>query len=223
MSTYQVKTETIVVGISEYHICSLKDRQQFDDIDGLAELAGISSATWALFGVVWPSSMMLADIIDTQSMQGLRVLEMGCGLGLASLVAARHSANITASDYHPLAQHFLNNNSLDNQLTLVPFVCSDWAKPDVLMGKFDLLIGSDLLYEPNHPELLSQFIDFHASPNVTVIIIDPDRRQQKQFNQKMAALGFVCASEKIETVRALALNYKGKKLTYTRQTPASTV
>ena len=101
MSVYQVKNNTIVVGESEYHICSLKDRQEFDDVDGLAELAGISSATWALFGVVWPSSMMLADIIDTQAMQGLKVLEMGCGLGLASLVAAKHGADITASDYHP--------------------------------------------------------------------------------------------------------------------------
>jgi predicted nicotinamide N-methyase len=223
MSAYQIKTNTIVVGDSEYHICSLKDRQEFEDIDGLAELAGISSATWALFGVVWPSSMMLADIMDTQLTGGLRVLEMGCGLGLASLVAAKHGADITASDYHPLAQHFLDNNSFDNQLALIPFACSDWAKPNLLLGKFDLLIGSDLLYEPNHPELLSQFIDFHASPNVTVIIIDPDRRQQKQFSKKMFALGFACVSEKIATPRAIALNYKGKKLTYTRQTSISTV
>lgn len=223
MSAYQVKTDTIVVGQREYHICSLKDRQEFDDIDGLAELAGISSATWALFGVVWPSSMMLADIIDTQAMQGLKVLEMGCGLGLASLVAAKHGADITASDYHPLAQHFLDNNSTSNQLVLIPFACSDWAKPDILMGKFDLLIGSDLLYEPNHPQLLSEFIDFHASPNVTVIIIDPDRRQQKQFTKKMLALGFACVSEKIDTPRAIALNYKGKKLTYTRQTSVGAV
>jgi hypothetical protein len=33
----------------------------------------------------------------------------------------------------------------------------------------------------------------------------------------MVALGFVCASEKIQSTRSIALNYKGKKLTYTRQ------
>ncbi len=216
MSAYQVKTDSIVVGLHDYVIRSLKDRQEYDDIDGLAELAGISSATWALFGVVWPSSMMLADMMDEQAFTGLRVLEMGCGLGLASLVAARRGANITASDYHPLAQSFLESNSHDNALADIPFVCSDWAKPDLALGKFDLMIGSDLLYEPNHPELLSQFIDLHASLNVTVIIIDPNRRQQAQFSQRMLALGFDCVVEKIESKRALALNYKGKKLTYTR-------
>lgn len=223
MSAYQVKTNTIIVGASEYHICSLKDRQEYDDVGGLAELAGISSATWALFGTVWPSSIMLSDMMDTQVTDGLRVLEMGCGLGLASLVLMRHGADITASDYHPLAQHFLDNNSLDNQLTLIPFVCSDWAKPNFLLGKFDLLIGSDLLYEPNHPALLSAFIDSHASPDVMVIIIDPNRRQQKQFTQKMRALGFACLTEKIDSPRAIALKYKGKKLTYTRQITVSTV
>ena len=187
MSAYQVKIDTITVGASKYHICSLTDRQQYDDVGGLAALAGISSATWALFGTVWPSSIMLADMMDTQVTEGLRVLEMGCGLGLASLVLMRHGADITASDYHPLAQHFLDNNSVDNQLALIPFACSDWAKPDRLLGKFDLLIGSDLLYEPNHPALLSAFIDSHANAKVTVIIIDPNRRQQKQFSQKMVA------------------------------------
>ena len=217
MSTYQVKIDTIVVGLHDYAIRSLKDRQEYEDINGLAELAGISSATWALFGVVWPSSLMLADIMDVQALVGLRVLEMGCGLGLASLVAARRGANITASDYHPLAHSFLDKNSGTNHLADIPFVCSDWAIPDLALGKFDLMIGSDLLYEPNHPELLSAFIDLHASVNATVIIIDPNRRQQAQFTQKMVALGFVCASEKIQSTRSMALNYKGKKLTYTRQ------
>lgn len=50
MSGYQVKTDTITVGASKYHIRSLTDRQQYDDVGGLAALAGISSATWALFG-----------------------------------------------------------------------------------------------------------------------------------------------------------------------------
>ena len=121
MSAYQVKIDTIAVGLHDYAIRSLKDRQEYEDINGLAELAGISSATWALFGVVWPSSLMLADIIDVQSLVGLRVLEMGCGLGLASLVAARRGANITASDYHPLAHSFLDSNSDSNHLADIPF------------------------------------------------------------------------------------------------------
>lgn len=216
MSAYQVKFETIVVGQHAYQIRSLKDRQEYDDVDGLAELAGISPATWALFGVVWPSSMMLADIMDDQPIKGLRVLEVGCGLGLASLVAARRGADITASDYHPLANEFLDNNSYDNALADIPFACSDWASTDNALGKFDLIIGSDLLYEPDHPALLSAFIDLHGSAKVVVIIIDPDRRQQSAFTRKMTALGFVCCSERIASDRATALNYKGKKLTYTR-------
>lgn len=213
---YQVKYESIHIGDFDYRIRSLKDRQQYSDPRGLAEKAGISSATWPLFGVIWPSSLVLAEIMSEYKIQGLKILEIGCGLGLASLVAHRRGADITASDYHPLAPLFLAENLSLNNFPPLNFKIADWAKSDHLLGKFDLIIGSDLLYEPDHPGMISTFIDRNSNKTVKVIIIDPGRKLQGKFNKKMSDLGYSCSSENISERLSNYSSYKGKILTYSR-------
>ena len=61
MPGYSVETSTYRIGKLDYQIRSLSDRQQFWDPDGQAERAGISSATWPIFGVVWPAGIALAQ------------------------------------------------------------------------------------------------------------------------------------------------------------------
>lgn len=75
-------------GVPTLVIRSLLDRQQFSDPLGLAERMGISSATWPLFGLLWPSGALLAAHMAARVLRpGERILEIGCGLALASLVA----------------------------------------------------------------------------------------------------------------------------------------
>ncbi|MGD9948992.1 MAG: methyltransferase [Desulfobulbus sp.] len=213
---YHVKFETIVIAGVNYTIRSLQDRQQFYDPDGAAEDMGISSATWALFGNVWPSGLILADIMSTYNVDGLNILEVGCGLGIASLIVNERGAQHTASDYHPLAGKFLSENSRLNHLPPLHFERCDWAGSLPAMGLFDLIIGSDLLYEPDHPGLLSNFIDLHASPMVKVIIIDPGRRQQSTFTKKMEHLGFASSFDRPTVEQAQSRVFKGKILQYSR-------
>lgn len=213
---YQVKFQTIAIDGVDYTIRSLQDRQQFHDPDQAAEKMGISSATWALFGNVWPSGLILADIMATYKVDGLNVLEVGCGLGIASLIVNKRGAQHTASDYHPMAEGFLLENTRLNELPHLHFERCDWAQSIPTMGLFDLIIGSDLLYEPNHPSLLSNFIDLHSSPKVQVIIIDPGRRQQGQFTQKMELLGFTSSFNRPTAQQAQSRDFKGKILQYSR-------
>ena len=112
MPGYQVKHETLTLGASDFVIRSLLDKQQHADQHGEAEAAGISSAAWPLFGLVWPSARILADAMQTQDIAGKRVLEIGCGLALASLVIHRRRGDITASDRHPLARSFLEKKTI---------------------------------------------------------------------------------------------------------------
>ena len=114
---YEVKFQRVGVGGgADLQIRSLRDKQQFYDPLGLALEAGISSATWPLFGLVWPSAQKLADLMQTWELKAKRVLEVGCGLGLASLVVHRREGNITASDCHPLTQQFLDENVVRQML-----------------------------------------------------------------------------------------------------------
>jgi predicted nicotinamide N-methyase len=213
---YQVAFQTITVGENDFEIRSLQDRQQYSDPDGRAKKAGVSAATWPLFGVMWPSGIMLADVIDRYPLQGLRVLEVGCGLGLPSLVAHRHGADITASDYHPLAETFMAENIAINQLLPIRFFIIDWNLINPGLGKFDLIIGSDVLYEPNHPRMLCRFIERHASDSCTIIMVDPGRRQRMEFSKRMVDNGFVLTPHAVNAALAESAAFKGKILVYSR-------
>jgi predicted nicotinamide N-methyase len=214
---YQTKDETISVDKVDYLIHSLKDRQQFYDHEQLAEELGISSATWSLFGVVWPSSKVLAATVCMLELDGKRVLEIGCGLGLSSIVLHKMGVDITASDYHPLAKEFLDDNVLRNKLLPIKFETGNWEVVNPLLGEFDLIIGSDVLYEPVHAENVSQFIDHHSSVDVEVVIVDPNRANRSRFTKKMIALGYAHHFERFDVQDRDGANCKGRILHYQRR------
>jgi 2-polyprenyl-3-methyl-5-hydroxy-6-metoxy-1,4-benzoquinol methylase len=216
VADYQVKFETLCLGGFDYRIRSLLDRQQYSDPDGAAGRAGISSASWPLFGLVWPSARILAGIVQTLPIAGKRILEIGCGLGLASLVMRRRGADITASDLHPLAAGFLAENLDLNQLQAVDFRTGSWADADPGLGRFDLIVGSDVLYERGLPGELSGFIDRHSSPAVEVIIVDPDRGNRAVFNRNMAELGYRHEESRAASHQEDGEPYKGRVLNYRR-------
>ena len=127
--------------------------------------------------------------IRDSNFEGKRVLEIGCGLGLSSIVLHGMGVDITASDYHPLAKEFLDKNVLRNKMLPIKFQTGNWEADNPLLGKFDMIIGSDVLYEPAHAESVSRFIDSHSSNNVKVVIVDPNRGNRANFTKKMIALG----------------------------------
>ncbi|WP_455366160.1 class I SAM-dependent methyltransferase, partial [Kaarinaea lacus] len=198
MHNYSVKHETITVNDVNYSIRSLKDRLQYDDQGGRAAAVGISPATWSLFGVVWPSAKMLAARVSVLELEDKRVLEIGCGLALSSIVLHYMGVDITASDYHPLARSFLDKNATSNNLSPVKYQTGNWETDNPLLGEFDLIIGSDILYEPNHATQVSSFIDIHSSPGVDVMIVDPNRGNRSSFTKKMIALGYTHHFERFD-------------------------
>lgn len=217
MKNIRFKYQTIEFGEDDIHLRTLKDRQQYKDEDKIAEKLGISSASWSLFGVLWPSSEVLANFIYDYDFKNKKILEVGCGIGLSSLVLNRLNADITATDYHPEAENFLDINTQLNQDNEIPFVRTSWSdKFTEKLGKFDLIIGSDLLYERNHAELLSAFINAHANQKCKVILVNPNRGHQRKFTNKMEEYGFSCLSFEPINTDYLDEPYKGKIFKYTR-------
>ena len=205
-----------VGGGADLQIRSLLDKQQFYDPLGIALEAGISSATWPLFGLVWPSAQKLADLMQTWELKAKRVLERGCGLGLASLVIHRREGDITASDCHPLTETFLKANLLLTGLPPLPYETGNWGRVNKGLGQFDLLIASDVLYERSHPAQLSGFIQEHAAEGAEVLIVDPNRGNRSAFHKDMARMGFsvteLMMNEPLEDHSA----YRGRLLHYKR-------
>jgi predicted nicotinamide N-methyase len=213
---YSVETKTVRIGAHDYRIRSLTDRLQFSDPDGVAERAGISSATWPLFGVVWPSGLALAEAMDKFPIEGKRILEVGCGIGLSSLVLKRRGADITASDYHPLAEEFLRHNALLNGLPTIDFQEAPWASPNPTLGLFDLIIGSDLLYEPDQPALLAAFLAVHAKPSAQIVLADPGRHRCGPFGSKMALQGYTRTDTCMAFSPSDAPPYRGRIMSFVR-------
>ena len=77
------------------------------------------------------------------------------------------------------------------------------------LGSFDLVIGSDVLYDRVDPSSLVQFIDRHASGTATVVIVDLGRRRLDRFTAAMAEFGFACAERSVVTApRPLLAEYR---------------
>ncbi|MGO2132748.1 MAG: class I SAM-dependent methyltransferase [Halomonas sp.] len=186
---------------------SLLDKQQYYDPTGAAERLGICSAAWPLFGMVWPSGMLLAKKMAKAAVApGQRILEIGCGLAVASLVAHRQGKDVTASDRHPMAGHFLSKNLAKNRLPPMDYRYGQWgcsgpaSQADTgappLSGRYDLIMGSDLLYEPDSPAEVASFIDAYAQAESEVWITDANRGYRSRFNRYMAEHGFSLVKDK---------------------------
>ncbi|MGL4231379.1 MAG: class I SAM-dependent methyltransferase [Casimicrobium sp.] len=232
MQNYRIKQESIsIAGVDSLTIRSLLDRQQFSDDEGAAARMGISSASWPLFGLLWPSGLQLATRIAVREVDtGERILEIGCGLALASLVAHRRGANVTASDCHPLAVDFLRENESLNDLSPMPYRHGYWSTAEMnggdpvtqrerrVSGRFDLIIGSDILYERDDSGALPWFIAKHANPGAQIWIVDPDRDNRAAFTKQMAALGLKVREERLDSdAHGDHAAYKGRLLTYRSQ------
>jgi predicted nicotinamide N-methyase len=225
MPGYDIKVEShAIAGAADLLIRSLLDDQQFADAAGAAGALGISSAQWPLFGQVWPSGLHLAAAMAVRPLlEGERILEIGCGLALASLVCHRRGAEVTASDIHPLAGAFLLENLRLNELAPMRYCHGDWSEDAVaaeggaprVQGRFDLIIGSDVLYERDDGGALSAFIERHALPRCELLVVDPNRGNRAAFGKRMAGLGFEF-SETLLSAEVGRPEYRGRLMRFAR-------
>ena len=103
---------------------------------------------------------------------------------------------VTASDVHPLAGPFLLENLRLNALAPMRYCHGDWgdgggaAQAPRVGGRFELIIGSDVLYERDDGGLLPRFIQRHAAAVGEVLIVDPGRGNRGAFNRRMGLMGY---------------------------------
>lgn len=215
-SPLRVRYQTIEFGSTDIHLCTLRDKQEFSDPKGIAHDLGISDAQWPLFGIIWPSSLVLAHHMSNYPTDGKRILEMGCGMALSSLLLNKQHADITATDYHPEVEFFLQRNAKLNNGNNIAFERVDWKSGTDTLKRFDIIIGSDLLYEDQHIEQLANFIKNHANPACEVIVVDPGRGRKNKLSLEMDKLGFTHDHIKPLVTDYLELPFKGHILRFSR-------
>ena len=223
MPGYATRELVVCLGGRDYLIRALSDLQQFADPQHLAERAGISSALWSLFGQVWPSGRVMAEAMVVQDIDGKRILELGCGLGLSSLVLQQRHADITASDHHPLAESFLRHNAAQNAMLAIIYRDLRWEVPDLTLGLFDLIIGSDVLYETGHADQLAATVLRHAAADAEILITDPGRGNSSSFTRAMALQGYAVTEQRSRFNQGDVAPFRGRLLSYRRKQPCNPI
>lgn len=124
--------------------------------------------------VLWPAAIALAHDLAARALAGKRVLELGAGTGLPGIVAASLGARVLQTDRQELVLHLSRMNAQRNGVTTIAHTLADWtAWRD--NDRYDLIIGSDILYAKElHPHL-RQIFETNLAPGGRVLIADPYR------------------------------------------------
>ena len=120
---------------------------------------------------LWPSSVALARAVSELQLDGVRVVELGCGLGLPGIVAALGGATVLATDWSPDALVFAARNAALNGVELRTARLS-WAAPELPAGTFELVLAADVLYERRNVAQLLALLPQLADD---VLLADPGR------------------------------------------------
>lgn len=197
MFNYELKQSEITIGDFTLRIECIADLNRTID-DWFAAFGEDEKDTTRLenlcpyFGVIWASARALCEWLARHSreLRGASVLEVGCGLALPSLFCAKLGAQVTATDFHPEVPRFLERNIALNGTSPIQFVAHDWKSEDSPLGLYDWVIGSDILYERQHPEPVARALARHCKPEGRIVLADPARPYLQSFSDEMKKLGF---------------------------------
>jgi hypothetical protein len=181
---------SIDLGGRMFALRALSESSQFADPGGRAAAMGITAADWALFGQLWPTDRLLAHAMVGYPVNGKRILHLGCGLGLASLVLQSRVADITASDHHPLARGLLVRNAALNGLPALRFHDLPWSGSAAALGRFDLIIGGDLLFQRERSADVAALLDRHGQARCEIVLTDPGAGASAAFTRLLEVKGF---------------------------------
>jgi predicted nicotinamide N-methyase len=131
---------------------------------------------------LWASGVALAHDLSLRSLRGARTLELGCGLALPSIAAARAGGRVLAADWSADAVAAASANADRNGVALATLVC-DWASPGPLLarGPFDLVRASDVLYERRNVDQLLRLLPRLLPEGGRVLLADPGRPPAERF------------------------------------------
>jgi predicted nicotinamide N-methyase len=139
---------------------------------------------------LWPASRGLAAYIwERVDFRGATVLELGAGLGLSGLVAARKGGRVTISDYQPEALKIASRNASRNGIEGVAFVLGDWRDWH-LQERFDWIIGSDVLYNPRSNPCVARILTDNLDASGQLLFAHPGRQVTLGFLGELVAAGF---------------------------------
>ena len=133
---------------------------------------------------LWPSGVALAAHVAARDLAGLRVLELGAGLGLPSLAAALRGGDVLATDWAEDAVALLAANAARNHIALRAEVLR-WDEPQRFGAGWDLVLAADVLYEQRN---VDQLLALLPGLGGEILLAEPGRPFAKEFFARWGAV-----------------------------------
>lgn len=192
--SFDIVEETVLTGPHRWQI--LKPRTA-DDLISEAEYAVDERLPY--WAELWPSGHVLANRLAGRELRGLRVVELGAGLSIPSLVAAAGGASVVATDWYEPALTFVSVNARRLGLA-VETMFVDWRAPPAALldaGPFDVVVAADVLYEPRNAGPLAELLPRLVADDGEAIIADPRRPDARPFLEALVASGWSLHTDEV--------------------------
>jgi predicted nicotinamide N-methyase len=144
---------------------------------------------------LWTSAVALAHDVSMRALRGRHTLELGCGLGLPSIAAARAGGRVLATDWSPDAIEATAANAARNGVDVETLRCA-WGEPEAIVARapWQLVLAADVLYERRNVEQLLDLLPRLVDETGLVLIADPGRVPAEAFLRDAEAQGWIVRS-----------------------------
>jgi len=147
---------------------------------------------------LWPASVGLAEFLAFAQVKppspAALAVELGSGLGLASIAAGLLGWQVLLTDYDADALTFALYNARTNGLQNARAMLLDWRQVPPNLSA-DLVLAADILYEPKNHAALLRCIETILKPQGVVLVADPYRDVAQQFLKMARRTGWrICTT-----------------------------
>ena len=149
---------------------------------------------WA---ATWRAAQGLDRFLQRFACRELRVLELGCGSGQAGTAAAARGAQVVMTDAVPLALQVARLNAWP-VAHRIRFETLKWGEETLPDAPFPLIIGSDLVYDPNLFPRLEACARAHLAPGGKLLLSEPHRHTGDRFAHWIVAAGWQVSEQDID-------------------------
>jgi predicted nicotinamide N-methyase len=194
---FDTTIETVDLHGETFSLLAVRDTNRL--VDALTPEAFAIDERMPYWAELWTASIALArECLTGPSLAGRTVLELGCGLGLAGIAAARAGADVLLTDYDEDAVAFARHNAERNlppdSRDRVAVRMLDWRSPDGI-DPVGVILGADITYERRSFRPLLMLFHRLLRPGGVVILADPERAIGFDFLRAAEGEGFTVTTE----------------------------
>lgn len=183
---YEAEPFAVELGARRLTLFRVRDLERHVDRAALLRDDTAEPPYWAH---LWTGAVSLARYVDARvQVRGRSVLDLGCGLGLTGIVAARNGGLVTFADKETAACTFALANARANACPACEAQPLDFTR-DRLDVRFDCILAAEILYDRPTFAALATFIAAHLAEDGQALLADAGRTDTRGFYAALDRLG----------------------------------